>query len=125
MIRRPPRSTLFPYTTLFRSASWVFFHGRGGALGRGGGPTHTAVLALPAGTVGGRLKMTEQGEVLAAKYAVREVAHRELELTVNAALVAAVQEPPPPGVEEAERHQRVMEQMAERSETAYRDLVHG
>ena len=105
--------------------AWIFFHGRGGALGRGGGPTNTAILALPAGTVGGRLKMTEQGEVLAAKYAVAEVAHRELELTTSAALVAAVQSPPPPGTAEAERHQEVMERMAERSAGAYRDLVHG
>jgi phosphoenolpyruvate carboxylase len=105
-------------------ASWVFFHGRGGALGRGGGPTNKALLALPAGTVGGRLKMTEQGEVLAAKYAVAEVAHRELELTASAALVAAVQKPPPPGATQAERHQRVMMRMAERSEEVYRDLVH-
>ena len=57
--------------------SWVFFHGRGGTLGRGGGPTNEAVAALPPGTVDGRLKMTEQGEVLAAKYAVPEIAHRE------------------------------------------------
>jgi phosphoenolpyruvate carboxylase len=104
--------------------SWVFFHGRGGALGRGGGPTNTAILALPAGTVGGRLKMTEQGEVLAAKYALPEVAHRELELATSAALVAAVQEPPPPGTAEAELHLEVMVRMAERSEEAYRDLVH-
>ena len=106
-------------------ARWVFFHGRGGSLGRGGGPTNTAILALPPGTVGGRLKMTEQGEVLAAKYAVAEVAHRELELTTSATLVAAVQAPPPPGATEAERHQQIMTRMAERSEAAYRDLVHG
>ncbi len=102
-------------------ASWVFFHGRGGALGRGGGPTNTAILALPAGTVGGRLKMTEQGEVLGAKYAVPEVAHRELELTTSAVLVAAAQSS---GAEQAERHGAVMARMAERSERAYRELVH-
>jgi phosphoenolpyruvate carboxylase len=106
-------------------ASWVFFHGRGGALGRGGGPTNTAILALPAGTVGGRLKMTEQGEVLAAKYAVPEVAHRELELTTSATLVAAAQAPPPPGERQAELHQQTMVRMAERSEATYRDLVYG
>ncbi|MBI5104356.1 MAG: phosphoenolpyruvate carboxylase, partial [Solirubrobacterales bacterium] len=106
-------------------ASWVFFHGRGGALGRGGGPTNTAILALPAGTVGGRLKMTEQGEVLAAKYGTAAVAHRELELTTSAALVAATRRPPPPGTTQAERHLEVMERLAERSERAYRDLVHG
>ena len=66
--------------------SWVFFHGRGGALGRGGGPTNEAIAALPPGTVEERLKMTEQGEVLAAKYAVPEIAHRELELAASAML---------------------------------------
>ena len=69
-----------------RGVSWVFFHGRGGAVGRGGGPTNGAILALPPGTVEGRLKMTEQGEVLTAKYAVPEIAHRELELAASATL---------------------------------------
>ena len=54
-------------------ARWLFFHGRGGAVGRGGGPTNGAILALPPDTVGARLKMTEQGEVLTAKYAVPEI----------------------------------------------------
>ena len=106
-------------------ASWVFFHGRGGSLGRGGGPTNTAILALPAGTVGGRLKMTEQGEVLAAKYAVAEVAHRELELTTSATLVAAAQVPPAPEAADGDGRLELMERMAERSERAYRELVHG
>ncbi|MEA2293367.1 MAG: phosphoenolpyruvate carboxylase [Solirubrobacteraceae bacterium] len=106
-------------------ASWLFFHGRGGSLGRGGGPSNTAILALPAGTVEGRLKVTEQGEVLAAKYMVAEVAHRELELTTSATLVAAVQQPPGDGDERAARHERVMARMADRSEEVYRDLVHG
>jgi phosphoenolpyruvate carboxylase len=52
----------------------------GGAVGRGGGPANVAILALPPGTVEGRLKMTEQGEMLAAKFGVSEIAHRELEL---------------------------------------------
>jgi phosphoenolpyruvate carboxylase len=101
--------------------SWVYFHGRGGSLGRGGGPTNLAILALPVGTVGARLKMTEQGEVLAAKYAVGEVAHRELELTTSAALLATMQRRTAGPLEE---HRRLMERMAERSEAAYRELVH-
>ncbi len=70
--------------------NWIFFHGRGGAVGRGGGPTAGAILALPPGTVAGRLKMTEQGEVMNAKYSVGEIAHRELELMTNATLAAGM-----------------------------------
>ncbi len=105
-------------------ASWVFFHGRGGSLGRGGGPTNTAILALPAGTVDGRLKMTEQGEVLAARYAVAAVAHRELELTTSAALVAAVDGRGSRDPAFAVRKAEVMLRMSDQSEQAYRRLVH-
>ena len=65
---------------------WQFFHGRGGAVGRGGGPSSVAILAQPPGTVAGRFKVTEQGEMLAAKFSVTEIAHRELELTTSAVL---------------------------------------
>ncbi|MGA2471433.1 MAG: phosphoenolpyruvate carboxylase [Solirubrobacteraceae bacterium] len=102
--------------------SWVFFHGRGGALGRGGGPTNGAILALPPGTVDGRLKMTEQGEVLAAKYAVPEIAHRELELATSATLIAGTLVRH--GPERSAAFEQVVEQMAESSAAAYRSLVH-
>ncbi|MGZ4275670.1 MAG: phosphoenolpyruvate carboxylase [Solirubrobacteraceae bacterium] len=106
-------------------ATWCFFHGRGGALGRGGGPTNTAILALPPDTVGARLKMTEQGEVLAAKYAVPAIAHRELELTTNAALMSVLPRTMGARRPRAAEHERVMADMARRSEAAYRELVHG
>jgi phosphoenolpyruvate carboxylase len=101
--------------------AWIFFHGRGGTVGRGGGPTNVAIGALPPGTVNGRLKMTEQGEVLSSKYAVEPIAHRELELAVSAALVTSR------GVAAAPSHRfrEVVEEMAERSQAAYRDLVYG
>ncbi|MFH1475531.1 MAG: phosphoenolpyruvate carboxylase, partial [Chloroflexota bacterium] len=70
----------------------TIFHGRGGALGRGGGPTHRAVLAAPAGSVAGRLKLTEQGEVIATRYANPRLALRALEQTVSATLLASTAE---------------------------------
>ena len=101
-------------------ATWMFFHGRGGAVGRGGGPTNAAIYALPPGTVQGRLKMTEQGEVLAEKYGVAEIAHRELELAASATLTAGVQ------VTSKNRaaFELVMEEMAAVSEQTYRAIVH-
>jgi phosphoenolpyruvate carboxylase len=101
--------------------SWVFFHGRGGALGRGGGPTNAAVAALPPGTVEGRLKMTEQGEVLAAKYAVPEIAHRELELAASAMLAHRTLAHDP---ERRPLFEHIVEQMAAVSADCYRSLVH-
>jgi phosphoenolpyruvate carboxylase len=100
--------------------SWCFFHGRGGAVGRGGGPTNGAILALPPGTVRGRLKMTEQGEVLTAKYAVPEIAHRELELATSATLATGRARPH----EQSDEFERLMAEMAEDSAAVYRSIVH-
>ncbi len=69
----------------------TLFHGRGGAIGRGGGPTHRAVLAAPPGAVDGRLKLTEQGEVIATRYANPVIARRNLEQVTSATLLAAAQ----------------------------------
>jgi phosphoenolpyruvate carboxylase len=100
--------------------SWCFFHGRGGAVGRGGGPTNGAILSLPPGTVRGRLKMTEQGEVLTAKYAVPEIAHRELELAASATLATGRSRPHL----ESERFGRLLAEMAQDSAAVYRSIVH-
>ena len=104
---------------------WVFFHGRGGALGRGGGPANRAIHAQPPGTVAGRMKMTEQGEVLSAKFSLPEIAHRELELTGSAVLVSTLEPASGPDASRLERYGEVMTEMARRSAEEYRGLVYG
>jgi phosphoenolpyruvate carboxylase len=102
---------------------FTFFHGRGGALGRGGGPTNVAILSQPPGTVEGRIKLTEQGEVIAAKYSTPEIAHRELELIAGAALVSRLL--PQPAPERLRVFEELVDTMAARSSEVYRDLVYG
>ncbi|HEV2528332.1 MAG TPA: phosphoenolpyruvate carboxylase [Thermomicrobiales bacterium] len=103
----------------------VFFHGRGGSIGRGGGPTNTAILALPPGTIGGGIKLTEQGEVISARYSIPEIAHRELELTGGAVLLATIGLPDAPSADEIDHYRPVMTTISDASSTAYRDLVYG
>ncbi len=100
-----------------------FFHGRGGTVGRGGGKTHRAVLAGPAGSVAGHLRMTEQGEVIHRKYALRPIAIRNLEQTAGAVIKASMKSP----ADAPERRQwhEWMRQLAGHARNAYRDLVYG
>jgi phosphoenolpyruvate carboxylase len=104
---------------------WMFFHGRGGALGRGGGPANRAIHAQPPGTVAGRMKLTEQGEVLSAKFSLPEIAHRELELTGSAVLVSTLEGGPGPDPARLSRWEAVMTEMARHSAEEYRALVYG
>ncbi len=102
----------------------TFFHGRGGAIGRGGGPTNVAILAQPAGSVNGRIKLTEQGEVIASRYATPAIAHRELELVAGAVLVSTVGLLDMPSAARLTEFESAMEAMTGAAITAYRDLVY-
>src|SRR4051812_18140825 len=97
------------------------FHGRGGTIGRGGGPSYEAVLAQPPGTVDGALRLTEQGEVIASKYADPESGRRNLE-TLAAATLEASLAPRAPR-ERAARHAEIMEALSAAAYRAYRALV--
>ena len=99
------------------------FHGRGGTIGRGGGPSYHAILAQPPGAVSGSLRLTEQGEVIAAKYAEPRIARRNIESLVAATLEATLLdvEGLGPGADAA---YRIVDDLAFRARRAYADLVH-
>jgi phosphoenolpyruvate carboxylase len=98
------------------------FHGRGGTIGRGGGPSHDAILAQPAGTVDGALRMTEQGEVIASKYADPESGRRNLEILVASVIEASLAERPRTDAER-DHDAQVMESLSALALRAYRALV--
>ncbi len=105
----------------------TLFHGRGGTISRGGGKTRRAVLAAPRGSVAGRLRVTEQGEVINAKFGVRAIALRTLEQATSAVALATALPELENGWPVDERHgdwQRMMEEMAVRGRATYRALVY-
>jgi len=97
------------------------FHGRGGAVGRGGGSSFEALLAQPAGTVGGRIRITEQGEVVANKYADPELARQSLETLTAGVVLTSLRRPP--ADELGEGRGEAMDKLAAASLAAYRKIV--
>ena len=97
------------------------FHGRGGSVGRGGGPAYQAILAQPSGTLNGRIKITEQGEVLASKYSLPELALYNLETVTTAVIQNSLVTS---HVDETPSWNELMARLAARSRSHYRALVH-
>ncbi len=101
----------------------TLFHGRGGSLGRGGGPLHRAIVAQPPGSVAGRLKVTEQGEVVFARYADTTLAQRHLERLTTAVLLADTPDNTAHNIAAAARFADLAATVADASQSAYRALV--
>ena len=113
-------------------AELVLFHGRGGSVGRGGGPSHEAILAQPRGTLRGRIKITEQGEVVSTKYGLPEIALRSLEVATSAVIEASIDfghfgdfgdEVVPSVDERMARFREVMEELSQTAFSSYRSVV--
>ena len=97
------------------------FHGRGGSVGRGGGPAYSAILAQPTDTIQGRIKITEQGEVLASKYSLPELALYHLETMTTAVIQSSLLGS---GFDRVEPWNQIMEELSARSRTVYRSLIY-
>ena len=99
------------------------FHGRGGSVGRGGGPTYHAILAQPVGAVSGQIRLTEQGEVISTKYGTPDTGRRNLEVLLAATLEASLTDHEN-RVEPAEHFHAVMDELSQRAFATYRGLVY-
>jgi phosphoenolpyruvate carboxylase len=112
---------------VFREADieLTLFHGRGGSVGRGGGsPVARALAALPPRTVNGRIKITEQGEIISQQFGLLPVAERTLEVTLSGVLLQELETIPRPGDDELREFRETMTDLAARGLAVYRELVH-
>ena len=102
------------------------FHGRGGTVGRGGGPSYEAILAQPSGTVNGQIRLTEQGEIIASKFSNPDIGRRNVELLVSATLEASLMPHMTEGrqAKKTAEFEAVMEELSERAYRNYRNLVY-
>lgn len=100
-----------------------FFHGRGGALGRGGMPLNRSILAQPPHTIGAGIKITEQGEVLSSRYSMRGIAYRSLEQATSALITAALSARTPAEESHEPEFEAIIEGISEQAQTKYQDLI--
>jgi phosphoenolpyruvate carboxylase len=100
-----------------------FFHGRGGALGRGGMPLNRSILAQPVETLGGGIKITEQGEVLSSRYSLQGIAYRSLEQATFALITASKLSRSPQRHPLEEKWENIMRGISEQAQTKYQDLI--
>ncbi len=100
-----------------------FFHGRGGSVSRGGAPTGRAIAAQPAGTIGGRMRVTEQGEVVSSKFANRGTAQNNLEILASAVFIHTLKSIDEPELKVNPEHQNAVEWIAKASFRHYRKLA--
>lgn len=128
----PVSATLAIYTAQEEIAAWAqrhdirltLFHGKGGALGRGGGPANRAILAQPPHSVDGRFKLTEQGEVITARYGDRAIAARHIDQVAAATLLASAPSTEKRNAEAATRFADLARVMDERSRERFFGLIH-
>ena len=102
----------------------TFFHGRGGTVGRGGGPTYEAITSQPLKSIKDRIRLTEQGEVIGNKYGNKDAAYYNLEMLVSAAINRMITKKKS-DTNTSNRYEAVMDQVVDRSYDIYRDLVFG
>ena len=112
---------LFDQLAVSHGITLRMFHGRGGTVGRGGGPSYEAILAQPPGTVRGQIRLTEQGEVIGSKYANPEIGRRNLETLVAATLEATLLQPTKPATQ---AFLQAADELSRASMAAYRALVY-
>lgn len=107
-----------------RNVRLRLFHGRGGSVGRGGGSSFDAILAQPAGSVNGQIRLTEQGEMIQSRYKDHEVGRWHLDMFVSATLQASGTNNAPQPDEYMSQYGAVMQFLSDQAQTAYRDLVY-
>ncbi|MCG8373597.1 MAG: phosphoenolpyruvate carboxylase, partial [Balneolales bacterium] len=101
------------------------FHGTGGTVGRGGGQSNKAIVAMPPVSNNGRIRFTEQGEVISFRYSLHKIAHRHLEQLVNAMVQVSIAQKDKPGyLSGADNEWDMMQELAQKTMTNYRSLIH-